>query len=97
MLSDKITITCYEKALRGKLPQRNLKIFYTTDGSQPNKQSKCYESPFSVTAGIMVKAVVYDGEEELIRMTETFGAKEGLYWGKVGEPTCIFHDKQTGK
>ena len=94
MQSDKVTITCYEKSLRGQLPQRNLKIYYTTDGSQPSPASTLYKDAFTIAPNTTVKAVVYDGHKALIRMTETFGPNEGLYWGKVGEPNCSFTGEQ---
>ena len=94
MQSDKVTITCYEKALRGELPVRNLKVYYTTDGSQPCTKSKLYTGAFTITPETTVKVVVYDGEKELIQMKETFGPEEGLYWGKVGEPICAFNGEQ---
>ena len=94
MQSDKVTITCYEKALRGALPQRNLKVYYTTDGSQPSPTSTLYQGAFIVAPNTTVKAVVYDGAYPLMQMKETFGPEEGLYWGKVGEPICAFDGEQ---
>ena len=89
-----VSITCDEKALRGKLPQRNFKIYYTVDGSEPTTESALYSKPFAVEQNSSVKAVVYDGEKLLLRMTETFGPEEGLYWGKPGEPVCLLSGDQ---
>lgn len=94
MQSDKVTITCYEKALRGRVPVRRLKVYYTTDGSRPCTKSTLYEGAFAVVPGTTVKAVVYDGEKELIRMKESFGPEEGLYWGKADEAVCAFSGEQ---
>ncbi len=63
MLSDKITIATTEVALRGSLPQRNLTIRYTTDGSQPTTQSQLYTAPYSIDLGTTVKADIYDGND----------------------------------
>lgn len=82
MQSNKITITWYEKALRGKNPNRNLRIYYTTDGCMPSQQSQLYTGAFVIQAGTTVKALVCDGTKELLRMSESFGPEEGLYWGK---------------
>ena len=83
--SDKITISCVEKSLRGKLPKRDIAIFYTTDCTVPTRKSQRYEHPFSISKEAIVRAVVYDGQKKLMEMCERFGPDQGLYWGKAGE------------
>ena len=83
--SGEITITCEESALRGKLPERDFQIYYTTDGSQPTRNSQQYVKPVVLSKAATVKAAVYDGNRLLMEMSESFGPDEGLYWGKRGE------------
>ncbi len=45
----------------GKSPN-GMTIYYTTDGTRPNKQSKKYEKPFYVTDNGMLKAIMYRGD-----------------------------------
>ena len=82
MLSDKISIQVKEIALRGALPNRNISIFYTTDGSTPTTASSAYNAPFAITLGTTVKAIAVCNGKTLLRMQETFSADQGLYWGK---------------
>ena len=90
MLSDKISISCQEVALRGKLSERDWQIRYTIDGSIPTLQSKLYVRPFPVELGTTVKAVLYDGNEKILEMEERFAHDEGLYWEEPGEAVCGF-------
>ena len=87
-VSPLVSIDVQEVALRGRLPRRNLSIYYTTDGSDPDTHSERYEAPFAVEDGTLVKAVVYDRGREVLRMEERFGKNEGLYWGTPGEVVC---------
>ena len=82
-LSNKISIDVKEVALRGKTPQRNLRITYTTDGTEPSTNSPVYTTPFAIKMGTTVKATVYEGNKRLLRMEENFKEGEGLYWGKT--------------
>lgn len=41
-------------------PERSAKIFYTTDGSEPNENSRSYNAPFSIDKTSVVKAVAVD-------------------------------------
>ncbi len=83
--SDKISIDLHEIALRGDLPQRDLSIRYTIDGSEPTIESEAYVEPFSITLGTLVRAVIFDGDQAIISMEERFTEDEGLYWGTPGE------------
>lgn len=84
-ISDKISIDYQQVALRGVLPRRNIEIYYTLDGSIPNKQDFLYTAPFSVARGTKVMAALYvEGKCQMI-LEETFGGKEGLYWNEDGK------------
>ena len=83
--SNLITIDCQTVVLRGHIPQQNIQIYYTTDGTNPTLESPLYSGAFPVEAGTTVKAVVYDGPQLLLSMEERFAKDEGLYWGKNGE------------
>ena len=78
-------------SLRGKSPQDNVEIYYTTDGRKPDKNCKKYNAPFSLKEAATVKAVIYINGKDEIYMQESFGPNEGLYWGKPGEPACEFN------
>ncbi|MEP7039083.1 MAG: glycoside hydrolase domain-containing protein, partial [Acidobacteriota bacterium] len=38
-------------------PEKSAKIFYTTDGSEPNLQAKLYDKPFTLNDSAIIKAV----------------------------------------
>jgi len=46
------------------VPDNNVDVYYTTDGSQPSKYSQKYKQPFMVASPRTVKAVGYDPETE---------------------------------
>ncbi len=79
-MSDEVTIQVQELFLRGKNARHQYEIRYTTDGSQPDRNSSLYTTPFKVTANMTVKASVYCNNETVLQMEETFG--DGLWWGK---------------
>ena len=85
--SNLITINSEELSLRGKLPKRQLNIFYTTDGSIPTNKSLRYRKAFPIKAGTTVRSAIYDGDSLLVQMSERFGPNEGLYWGNFGDNT----------
>lgn len=88
-ISDEVTIDIQEILLRGDATQEEYTVYYTTDGAPPTPKSTKYTTPFRVTAGDTVRAVVYRGAEMLFEMEERFGCREligeGLYWGIPGE------------
>ena len=57
--SDKVSILYESISLRGKSPQDNVEIYYTTDGRKPDKNCKKYNAPFSLKEAATVKAVIY--------------------------------------
>lgn len=94
MLSDKVSIIVKEVVLRGKTNDNNIKVYYTTDGTEPTTTSKLYVEPFAISMGTTVKAVVYNGNKKLMEMNERFSEDEGLYWGVPGEAACDFSGEQ---
>lgn len=86
--SDMVSICTEEVCLNGELPERNIDIRYTLDGSDPDMSSRKYRKPFRVKGPVTVKAAVYDGDSLLFTMEEKFGPEEGLYWGVPGEQVC---------
>ena len=86
MTSDRISIDVRPVALRGKLKKYNLKVLYSTDGSQPDKE---YTGSFTVKGQSTVKADVYDGSKLLFSMNEVFAPGEGIYW--VGEKSLYIN------
>ena len=87
LTSQKVHLDVQSVALRGAAPMRDLKIYYTLDGSEPSPSSSTYVGGFEVKLGTTVKAVVYDGATRLFVMEEEFSAEQGLYWGTVAEPS----------
>lgn len=56
-------------------------IFYTTDGSDPSVFGKRYESPFRMKNAGIVRAIVKINSSVVIKMEESFGDEDGIYWG----------------
>ncbi len=83
--SNKVSIDTKLIALRGKLQNVELKIYYTTDGSKPTLKSKVYEEPFTVPLETTVKALVIANGEELQHLEERFGVNEGFVWNPIKE------------
>lgn len=81
MTSKMVHIDVRTIAIRGETPQRDIKVYYTLDGSAPSSTSTPYTGGFEVKLGTTVKAMVYDGETKLFDMSERFAADQGLYWG----------------
>ena len=93
-LSKKVAINVREISLRGKLPKKDYKVYYTTDGSEPTINSSIYTKSFPIKLGTTVKAIVVDGDKVIISMQERFAEDEGLYWGTAGEEVCAFTGDQ---
>ncbi|MFI3305088.1 MAG: glycoside hydrolase family 2 TIM barrel-domain containing protein [Rikenellaceae bacterium] len=95
MLSDKISIDIQETALRGELPNRKFTIRYSTNGHEPTlDNSYIYKEPFPIQLGTIVKVVIFDGSEPIMKIEELFTEEDGLYWGTPGEPVCAFDGEQ---
>lgn len=93
-LSDKISISFQEISLRGKQPERNWKVYYTTNGEEPTRNSMEYREPFGISLKTTVKAALYDGDNKILDMEERFSLDEGLYWGVPDEPACDLTGEQ---
>lgn len=78
--STKISIDTKVLALRGQLPKADVKVFYTTDGSEPTLQSTPYTQSFDIQLGTTVKALVLLNGEIINVLTERFAANEGMVW-----------------
>jgi len=64
--------------LRGQLPDAEVEVFYTTDGSEPTNKSKRYDTTFEVNLGTTVKALVMLNGKVIHRMEERFSKDEGF-------------------
>lgn len=81
-LDDKISIDVRGIDLKGNsLDVSSFKIYYTTDGSDPAVNGKIYHTPFEMKYKGIVRAIVKAGDSILLKMQESFGPAEGLYWG----------------
>ncbi len=82
LTTDLVYIDVEQLALRGNPEKDEFEIFYTIDGSNPNRSSTPYIGAFSVALGTTVKAAVYfKGEATAIFvMEEAFGSDEGMFW-----------------
>lgn len=83
--SNRVAIDVQAAAVRGPATPLDVKILYSTDGTDP---SIPYAAPFEVRADTTVTACVYEGDRLLFKMRERFGPSEGLYWptGESSEP-----------
>jgi len=66
--------------LRGADAQPTIKIYYTTDGSEPTSSSSVYTESFAVELGTTVKAAVELDGEIVLQMSERFAEDEGFVW-----------------
>lgn len=76
-----VSIDAKQITITGQASNSKTKIFYTTDGSQPNQSSSVYRKPFKVSAGTQVKAAVYQDGEQIFTLQEGFADGSGLFWG----------------
>ncbi len=95
-LSNNISIDVQQLNILGSVKQQKFKVYYTLDGSQPTQQSKMYTTPFSVSAGTQVKAIVVQGKQVIFNMQESFADGSGLYWGDAQTETTSSAANQSG-
>ena len=58
--------------------QRGLTVYYTTDGSTPDKTATQYSAPFTISATTTVKAIAYDATEKASNVAEKTFTKHEL-------------------
>ncbi|WP_243739335.1 sugar-binding domain-containing protein [Flavicella sediminum] len=79
--SNKITIDAKQVSVLGENSVSNLEIFYTVNGENPETNGIVYTGAFEVQENTTVKAIIKQDEKNVLRMEETFGENEGLFWG----------------
>lgn len=90
LTSDLVTIDLEQIGLSGSIEPADLTVHFTTDGSQPNRESPLYTAPFPVALGTIVRASVFDQTgQELLQMKETFAHDVGLHWLAPGESAVV--------
>ena len=82
LTSNLVSIDVQQVAMRGNPTKPVITIYYTTDGSEPTKQSTQYTQPFAVALETTVRAAVFANGEKILDMQEKFGAEEGLHWNR---------------
>ena len=80
-VSNTITIEAEDISILGDTKASNLEILYTTNGDNPEINGLSYENPFQISDGTTVKAIVKQNGNIVLTMEESFGEKEGLFWG----------------
>ncbi|WP_422080907.1 glycoside hydrolase family 2 TIM barrel-domain containing protein [Ulvibacterium sp.] len=83
--SNEVTIAHTWLNLRGTVENPEVKIFYTTDGSEPTIASQPYEKPFKIALGTTVKALVMLDGNPIYNMEERFAPDEGFLWNEIVE------------
>ncbi|TXG39538.1 sugar-binding domain-containing protein [Seonamhaeicola maritimus] len=79
--SNIITIDAKQISILGKNSSSDLNIFYTLNGDNPETDGVLYKKAFEITDGTTVKAIIKQNGTLMLRMEETFGKNEGLFWG----------------
>lgn len=84
--SDLVSIDVQLLSLRGSMPDAQIDVYYTTDGSIPTEKSTPYSSPFEVKLGTTVKALVLLNGEPVNIMEERFAEDVGFVWDAAAYP-----------
>ena len=79
--SNIITIDAKQSTVFGDNQSSVIQILYTINGDDPEISGLQYIGPFEVSEGTTVKAVVKQNGNVILKMSETFGENEGLFWG----------------
>ena len=79
--SNKITIDAQQVQIFGTSNTDDLEILYTTNGENPESSGIIYKGTFQVIDGTTVKALAKLNGKIVLKMEETFGQNEGLFWG----------------
>ncbi len=80
-LSNKVTIDAKQIQILGKNSPSDLEILYTLNGDNPEIKGMIYKGAFEVSDGTTVKAIIKHNGKTVLRLSETFGKNEGLFWG----------------
>ena len=54
-------------------------VYYTLDGSEPTTASECYQAPFEITPGTVIRAFAYSGAANTVKSASVF-----LYYSPNG-------------
>lgn len=79
--SNKITIDAKQIQVLGNSNVEDLEILYTTNGDNPEANGMVYKGAFEIQDNTTVKAIVKQNGKVVLKMEETFGENEGLFWG----------------
>jgi beta-galactosidase len=73
-----VSVSVDRVSLRGPLSDKRYEIFYTTDGTEPNRSSNPYAQPLTLSESRTVRAALYDGEQLVVLLETEFvhGEKE---------------------
>lgn len=76
----RIAITTSRIALRGELPDTQLDIFYTVDGSAPSPESARYVAPFVVKTDTQIRVLVRRDGVDYLTFNDRFRPGEPRRW-----------------
>jgi beta-galactosidase len=85
LTSNKVYIDVKTIAIKGKVSEQMLSIFYTLDGTEPTSESNEYKGAFSIALGTTVKAIVVRDKQVILNMHESFDKALGLCWNEQAE------------
>jgi beta-galactosidase len=73
-----VSVSVDRISLRGPLSVKRYDIFYTTDGTEPDRSSSPYAQPLTLCESRTVRAALYDGEQLVVLLETEFvqGEKE---------------------
>lgn len=67
-----VTITWSELSLRGELADKEMVIYYSTDGSEPHEGSNRYVGPIAIVDSCTIRAALYDRGRKLMAISSVF-------------------------
>lgn len=97
--SNEVSIDVSLIALRGALPEVEVAVHFTTDGSEPTEQSTKYDGSFPVELGTTVKALVLLDGKPVDLLEERFSEEEGFVWnvGNSGDNEIVGEQAEDAK
>ncbi|MCQ2306163.1 MAG: family 20 glycosylhydrolase [Bacteroidales bacterium] len=73
------------------------KIYYTTDGKEPNKNSQLYDRPFAINSSCIVKAISYDENGDSVISERSFLYHKGLgHLKRLNSPAGNYRPEYSG-